>query len=52
VPNARQLLKLHRVRRRDRLAWDYGTYWLSEIDGNTVAAGVLSEIHAWLVSKY
>jgi hypothetical protein len=36
VPNARQLLELHRVRRRDRLAWDYGTYWLSEIDGNTV----------------
>jgi hypothetical protein len=46
---ARQLLSLHRTRRRDRLAHDYGTYTLTDASGKTVATGQLWEIHAWLV---
>jgi hypothetical protein len=43
------LLSLHKTRRRDVGAWDYGTYWLTNSDGKTVASGLLSAIHAWLV---
>jgi hypothetical protein len=46
---ARRLLSLHKTRRRDLGAWDYGTYWLTNSDGKTVASGLLSAIHAWLV---
>jgi hypothetical protein len=46
---ARRLLSLHRTRRRDVGAWDYGTYRLANSDGKTVASGQLSAIHAWLV---
>jgi hypothetical protein len=45
---ARRRLSLHRTRRRDVGAWDYGTYRLAS-DGKTVASGQLSAIHAWLV---
>jgi hypothetical protein len=48
---ARQLLTLHRTRRRDPLAYDYGTYWLEESDGKTVVRDQLSGIHAWLVQR-
>ena len=47
----RQLLALHRTRRRDPLAHDYGTYWLTAADGTTVVTGQISEIHAWLVDR-
>jgi hypothetical protein len=48
---ARQLLALHRTRRRDRLAHDFGTYRLVDRDGVTVASGRLRDIHVWLATR-
>jgi hypothetical protein len=48
---ARQLLSVHRTRRRDRLAHDYGTYRLADADDKTVTTGQLWQIHTWLVRR-
>lgn len=37
----RQGLRLEKSRRRDHRAYDYGTYWLIDIDTNSVAVGDL-----------
>lgn len=47
----RQDLDLHRARTRDPAALEYGTYWLTYLDGEAVyePAGVpLDVIEAWL----
>lgn len=48
----RQGLELHRSRRRDPRALDYGTYWLTDAAGNPVAAdpGTLDDVERWLTS--
>jgi hypothetical protein len=48
---ARQLLTVHRTRRRDQRAHDYGRYWLADTDGKTVVSGSLRDIHAYLTSE-
>ena len=47
----RQLLELHKIRRRDRLAHDYGHYNLVSRTGKVVATGRLLAMHAWLVRR-
>jgi hypothetical protein len=44
----RQRLRLRRIRRYDRRAWDYGRYELIGQDGNVVVAGDLRAIYRHL----
>ncbi len=48
---ARQLFTLHKTRRRDKRAHDYGVFWLTNHDGTTVVSGQLWEIHHWLINR-
>jgi hypothetical protein len=45
----RQGLTLHRVRRIDPYARDYGLTWLTDDQGTTVASGQLQDVHRYLV---
>ena len=56
---ARQRMTLHRSRRRDPRAWDYGRYWLLQHDGTVIGAEAgrlvgdwpgltLDEVEDWL----
>jgi hypothetical protein len=45
----RQLLTLHKTRRRDPRAFDYGTYRLAGAGGETVVTGTLPEMHSYLI---
>jgi len=48
---SRQLLRLHKTRRRDRQAHDYGTYTLVDRDGKTVVNGTIIKVHRYLVRQ-
>lgn len=48
---ARQLLTLQKSRRRDPLAWDFGTWRLVDAGGNTIASGTLPDMHRHLVDR-
>jgi hypothetical protein len=47
----RQLLTLHKARRRDPRAFDYGTYRLAGSGGETVVTGTLTEMHGYLTKE-
>ena len=54
----RQRLQLHKAPRKDPLAWDYGTWQITDRNGRVVAQGSgdgyglsLDEVEHWLTHK-